>query len=302
MSTHDIAIIGVSFEFPGVKDLEGFWNGLSEGRCFYHCEPSEVDHTVPAWGSVEDVRGFDYRFFGYSYKEACCMDPQHRLLLQHSWHAMEDAGYMNRDALPVTGVYASASLNQYLFHNLHGQMDAGSEDEVVIGNTHDFLATRLAYKLNLTGPALNIQCGCSSALAGIHEARVALLTKQCDLALVAAVSLSAPHDQGYPREQEGIRSGDGYIRPFDSKASGTVFTNGVAALVLKRYDEACRAGDRILGVIAASAINNDGAQKASFTAPAVKSQAQVISKAHKLAKVDPRHLVLVEAHGTGTAL
>lgn len=301
MRTNDVAIIGISFEFPKVDNLADLWLGLLKGECFYTIEDCSSQEDIPAWGSVKDRQGFDYRFFGYSYKEACKIDPQQRLLLQHCWHALENAGYMNLHEMPVTSVFAAASINNYLHNNLR-QLDPNNEDEVLLGNINDFIATRIAYKLNLQGPALNIQCGCSSGLACIHEARVSLLTKQCDLSLVGAVSLSAPHDHGYPFCLEGIRSANGQIRPFDFSANGTVFTNGIAVLVLKRFVDAERDGDHIYGVIASSAMNNDGSQKASFTAPTIDSQAKVIKRAMRLAKITPEDFLLVEAHGAGTAL
>tara|TARA_R110002072_G_scaffold271344_1_gene431327 strand:- start:15827 stop:20248 length:4422 start_codon:yes stop_codon:yes gene_type:complete len=298
---NEIAIVGLSFEFPNTNSLDKLWEGLLKGSCFYNIDCKKKNNNeVSAFGSVKNIEGFDYRFFGYSYKEACYMDPQHRLLLQHSFNALENAGYMNKNSIPVTGVFASASINRYLSHNLSGQVNPDSEDEIVLGNTNDFLATRIAYKLGLKGPALNIQSGCSSSLSSLHSARISLLTNQCEMALVGAVSLSAPHDHGYKYSKEGIRSKNGEIRAFDKDASGTVFTNGIAVIVLKKLVDAKAASDNILGIISSSALNNDGDKKASFTAPSSISQAQVIAKAMRIAKIGPENMVLLEAHGTGT--
>lgn len=297
-----IAIIGTSFEFPGVKDLNTFWEGLLCGKLFYHLAESEEQNKVNAWGGPENIEMFDYQFFGFSYKEACHMDPQHRLLLQHSWWAMENAGYMNKKDMPIVAIYASASENHYLWNNLSNDIQQGVENESLIGNLPDFLATKIAYRLGTKGQALTIQCGCSSGLAGIHSARVALLTGQADVALVGAVSLSAPNHEGYYYIPEGIRSKDGRIYTFDERASGTVFTNGVAVLVLKPLNKALLDGDNVLGIIVGSALNNDGSDKASFTAPSSNAQCRVIQKALRVAKIDASKIAFIETHGTGTKL
>lgn len=297
-----IAIIGSSFEFPSVRNDNDLWEGLINKRCFFHNASCPGDEYVKAWGGVENLKGFDYHFFGYSYHEASKMDPQHRHLLQHCWWAMENAGYMNRESLPVTAVFASASENHYLLQNLAGELQAGTENEALLGNLPDFLATRIAWKLGTTGPAFSVQCGCSSGLAALHQARVALLTGQAEMALVGAVSLAAPHCEGYDYLAGGIRSVDGKIRVFDRDASGTVFTNGVAALVLKPLHKALEDGDNILGVLESSALNNDGADKAGFTAPSVSGQRRVIQRAMKISNIAPEDIALYEAHGTGTRL
>lgn len=297
-----IAIIGQSFEFPSINNTDDLWAGLVNKRCFFHNASTLGDEHIDAWGSVENLKGFDYHFFGYSYNEAIKMDPQHRHLLQHCWWAMESAGYMNREMLPITAVFTSSSENHYLMQNLAGELIAGSENEALLGNLPDFLATRIAWKLGTTGQAFSVQCGCSSGLAALHQARIALLTGQAEMALVGAVSLAAPHQEGYDYLAGGIRSADGKVRVFDRDASGTVFTNGVAAIVLKPLNKALEDGDSILGVIESSALNNDGADKASFTAPAVSGQRRVIQRAMKMSNISPKDIALYEAHGTGTKL
>lgn len=300
-----VAIIGMSFKFPGVNHADDLWAGLLAKKIFYERHDPYVKsnpNLVNAWGGVNDPSLFDYRFFNYSFREACYIDPQQRLLLEHSWHAMEAAGYMFKSMMPTTAVYASASINRYLHSNLNCAIESDSEDDIVIGNLADFLATRIAYKLGLTGPALTIQCGCSSGLAALHQARIALLTGQAEMALIGAVSLSAPNDKGYRYQPDGIRSKDGLVRPFDNAASGTVFTNGVVALVLKPLSHAIKDADNILGVIAASALSNDGSNKASFTAPSVKSQIKAIQKTLRISGIKADQIALVEAHGTGTII
>ncbi|WP_168426693.1 type I polyketide synthase [Erwinia amylovora] len=300
--TGKVAVIGHSFEFPSVTNINDFWDGLINKRCFYHNAFTEGDEHIDAWGSVVNLKGFDHHFFGYSYNEACKMDPQHRHLLQHCWWAMENAGYMNKKRLPVTAVFASASENHYLLRNLAGELRAGTENEALLGNLPDFLATRIAWKIGATGQAFTLQCGCSSGLAALHQARVTLLTGQAEMALVGAVSLAASHQEGYDYLAGGIRSADGKVRVFDCDASGTVFTNGVAALVLKPLQKALEHGDNILGVLESSALNNDGDDKAGFTAPSVSGQCRVIRRAMKVANIATEEIALYEAHGTGTRL
>lgn len=302
MSKNRIAIIGCSFEFPNVRRLDQLWTGLMSKRCFYHNAYDEGAERVEAWGSVENLKGFDYSFFGFSYNEACRIDPQHRHLLQHCWWAMENAGYMDKHMLPPTAVFASASENHYLWTNLADEIQAGVENEALLGNLPDFLATRIAWKLGATGQALTVQSGCSSGLAALHHARVALLTGQAEMALVGAASLAAPHEEGYEYLPGGIRSADGTVRPFDHHASGTVFTNGCAALVLKPLQKALSHGDDILGVVEGSALNNDGGNKAGFTAPSVSGQRRVIRHALRVSGIEPECVALYEAHGTGTQL
>lgn len=302
MKKNRIAIVGCSFEFPNVESLESLWDGIVRNKCFYHNAFEKGDEHVEAWGGVGNLKSFDYNFFGFSYNEACKMDPQHRHLLQHCWWAMENAGYMNKKQLPVTAVFASASENHYLWNNLSDEVQVGTENEALLGNLPDFLATRIAWKLGATGQALTVQSGCSSGLAGLHQARVALLTGQAEMALVGAVSLAAPQQEGYDYIPGGIRSADGKVRVFDRDASGTVFTNGVAALVLKPLQKASEQGDNILGVIEGSALNNDGGDKAGFTAPSVSGQSRVIRHAMRIAGIQPDEIALYEAHGTGTHL
>lgn len=308
-TANDIAIVAASFEFSNIFSLEDFWKVLLKQEISYTVKetnnihvPLDTPRVIQAWGGISEIKKFDYRLFGYSYKEACYMDPQHRLLLQHSWQVLGKSGYINSTKRSVTGVFASASINQYLLHNLANRLDPNDENEILIGNTADFLASRIAYKLNLNGPAINIQCGCSSFLVALHYARISILTSQCEMALVGAASLSAPNAQGYRYEPNGIRSKNGKVHAFDIESSGTVFTNGVGVLLIKRLSQALEDNDFILGIIAGSAVNNDGAQKASFTAPTSHYQAKVIEKAMRVAGIEAKDYVMIESHGTGTDL
>src|SRR5205823_4820408 len=165
-----------------------------------------------------------------------------------------------------------------------------------------FLTTRVSYKLDLKGPSCPVQTACSTSLVAVHLACQGLLNAECDMALAGGVSLRLPQEAGYVYQEEGILSPDGHNRSFEARAAGTVFSNGVGIVVLKRLDDALADGDTVYAVIRGSAINNDGARRASFTAPGVNGQSQVIADALASAEVDPETIGYVEAHGTATAL
>jgi acyl transferase domain-containing protein len=171
-----------------------------------------------------------------------------------------------------------------------------------IGNDKDTLSPRVAYKLNLRGPALTVQTACSTSLVAVHLACQGLLTEETDMALAGAVSLTIPMKSGYVYQEGGILSPDGHCRAFDARAAGAVFGCGAGVVVLKRLADALADGDTIHAVIKGSAVNNDGSGKAGFTAPSVTGQAEVISEALANAGVDADSIGFVEAHGTATAL
>lgn len=170
------------------------------------------------------------------------------------------------------------------------------------GNDKDFLATRISYKLNLKGPSVNVQTSCSTGLVAVHAAFQSLLLNECDTAIAGAVCIKTPQESGYQYQEDGVLSPDGYCRPFAAEANGTIFTNGLGLVLLKRLNDAVQSGDEIVAVIKGSAINNDGSQKVSFTAPSVTGQVHVLRDAIQVAGIDPQDIQYIEAHGTGTAL
>nr|ASV47150.1 type I polyketide synthase [uncultured bacterium] len=316
---HDdaIAIVGMAGRFPGAPDLDAFWDRLRTGaellRRFTRDElvrggvPQvliDSPHYVPVRGALDGADLFDAELFGYTPREATMLDPQHRLLLECAWAALEDAGHP-----PATtranriGVYAGCSDNGYgVRAATHGALAAADVYDSVIGRSRDFLATRLAYKLQLGGPAVTVQTACSTSLMAVHSACQALRSGDCDMALAGGVSVTVPAVGGYLHQPEGIASVDGHCRPFDANASGTVAGNGVGVVVLKPLARALADGDAIRAVIRGTAANNDAADKVGFTAPSVTGQAQVIAAAHASAGITPDAVSYVEAHGTGTAL
>ena len=258
--------------------------------------------AAPALDSIDE---FDAEFFGYSPREARLMDPQHRLFLECAWSALECAGYPPDSCQALTGVYAGSSLSSYLLYNILPNLrDPHAEDtfQVMIGNDKDFLCTRVSYKLNLRGPSITIQTGCSTSLVAIHLACQSLLGYQCDMALAGGVSVQVPARTGYLYQSGGLTSPDGHCRAFDAKAEGTLFGSGAGVVVLKRLSDALADHDSIYAVIKGSAVNNDGNLKVGYTAPSVAGQASVIRSAHALAGTDPESIGYVECHGTGTVL
>lgn len=305
----DIAIVAMECKVPGANNLEKFWDMIVEGKegiCALSANTQSeniVDNNyVASGGFVEDIDLFDCEVFGISAREAAFMDPQHRQLLMLCSQVLEKSGNSSEFDNNI-GVFTSIGFNSYFANHLANR-DLSDENtqSILLGNVHDCVATRVAYNLNLTGPAMSVQCGCSSTLVGIHQARVALLAKQCDSALVGGASLIIPQKQGYNFVEGGVTSPDGHCRPLSNEANGTVFTSGVAVVLLKRLSDAQRDGDKIYAVIKGSAINNDGDDKASFTAPSVSGQKKVIQKALRVAKANPNSVKYVECHGTGTPI
>ncbi len=313
----EIAIVGMAGRFPGSRDLQELWRNLREGvEAVRFPDPAELlarglaperlgDPTwVPAVSQMEGHDCFDDLFFGINPREAELMDPQHRVLLECAWEALENAGY-DPQAVPLrAGVYAGATLSTYLLFHLVGNPQTAGADplQVVLGNSSDALATRISYKLNLRGPSHSVQCACSTSLVAVHTACQALLNEECDLALAGGVSIQADADQGYRYVPGSVVSPDGHCRAFDAASQGSIFGSGVGLVVLKRLADALADRDTIRAVILGSAVTNDGSLKVGFTAPGVDGQAAVISEALAMSGVDPTTIGYLEAHGTGTAL
>ncbi|MET9489823.1 beta-ketoacyl synthase N-terminal-like domain-containing protein [Nocardia sp. NPDC006630] len=313
-----IAIVGIATHLPGASTREQFWTNLLDGvesvRRFEIEElraagvPQElIDHPlyVPRGTDIPDADQFDAEFFGFSPAEARVTDPQHRLFLQTAWEALEDAGAAPDRIDGPVGVFAATTSSSYLFNNVQRnsryQADLRSYP-VLIGNDKDFLATRVAYKLGLTGPAFTIQSACSSSLVAVHQAVQSLRTGEIVAAVVGGVSINEPQTAGYLYQEGGIGARDGHCRPFDRQASGTVRGNGCGAVVLKRLSDAVADGDRVYALVAGSALNNDGNDKVGFTAPSIAGQAAVIGTALVAAGIPAGDIGYVETHGTGTSL
>ena len=314
----DVAIVGMAGRFPGARSLAEYWDNLRRAvetiRIFSEEEllARGVDqerirnpYFVPAGAPLEGADQFAASFFGFSPGEAEWMDPQHRLFLECSWEALENAGYAPRSLGIPVGIFAGTSLSTYMLFNLLGNPAVDHEEnsfQLMIGSDKDFLSTRISYKLNFKGPSFTIQCGCSTSLVAVHLAVQNLLTYQCDLALAGGVSVGVPQRTGYLYQPDGIVSPDGHCRAFDAEGAGTLFGEGIGIVVLKRMEDALRDRDTIHAVILGSAINNDGSEKVGYTAPGIEGQAEVIARAQALAGVTADTIGYVEAHGTATAL
>jgi phthiocerol/phenolphthiocerol synthesis type-I polyketide synthase E len=310
-----IAIVGMAARFPRSPSVNAYWEHLAAGTSLLSqatdtelliagVDPDSVQamHFVRSGTLLEDAESFDARFFGMTRREAEITDPQQRIFLECAYEAMEHAGMTGEGAR--VGVFAGSGMNTYLMQLLGDPdlMAAAGGYQLMLGNDKDFLATRVAYKLHLRGPAVTIQTACSTSLAAVHLACQSLLAGECDSALAGGVSVMFPQVAGYVYTPGMILSPDGICRPFDERAHGTVPGKGAGVVVLKRLSDASAAGDTIYAVIAGSAWNNDGADKVGYTAPSVQGQAAAIRAAQAAAGIHPDRIAYVEAHGTGTEL
>ncbi|NES18381.1 MAG: SDR family NAD(P)-dependent oxidoreductase, partial [Symploca sp. SIO3E6] len=315
---HDIAIIGMAGRFPGAKNLEEFWENLKNGvesisqlsdqqlaKSGIKTDLLNNPNYVKVHGLLSNIDLFDADFFNYSPREAKEIDPQQRLFLECAWEAIESSGYNPQTYDGSIGIYAGGGMPTYLMSHLGNQGFIVLNNryfEQMIGNDKDYLATRTAYKLNLTGPAINVQTACSTSLVAVHLACQSLLNGECDLVLAGGVSIQVPQEVGYLYQEGMIASPDGHCRAFDAEARGTILGSGVGVVLLKPLQKAIADGDSIQAVIKGSAINNDGSFKLGYTAPSVAGQIGVITQAQAVAGVDPETIHYIEAHGTGTEL
>ncbi|MCA3849212.1 MAG: amino acid adenylation domain-containing protein, partial [Burkholderia sp.] len=315
VDSRDVAIIGMSAAVSGADDVEQFWQMLLAGedgitrlddaRLRTLGVPDDLlgnPRFVAARGLIRNPDCFDAAFFGYTPREAEIMDPQQRKLMEESYRALEDAGYAGPGPARDVGVYVGVGASQYLANHVLGNRDAVDALGLYQINVLNQPATQIAYRLNLTGPAVTLNTACSTSLVALHMAARAVAQGDCELALAGAASIGVDGVPGYLHRTGGIFSADGYCRAFDAAASGTVEGSGAGAVVLKRLDLAHRDGDHVYAVLKGSAINNDGHDKAGYTAPSPAGQARVIRAALADAGVDAGSVGYVETHGTGTLL
>ena len=318
-STVGIAIIGIACRFPGSADHTRFWQNLCEGAesitplsdegllsAGVPADRLSDPSYVKAASLLPDIDKFDAAFFEYSPQEARLMDPQHRLLLEVAWEAFEDAGKPVGTTPKPVGVYTGLGgvVSSYLVDRLPFTADLPDYTGSLahLGNDKDFASTRVSYKLNLTGPSISVQTACSTSLVAVHLACQAILAGECEMALAGAATVRVPQHIGYTSVKGGILSPDGHCRAFDADAHGTIFGSGVAAVLLKDIAAAVSDGDNIYAVIRGSAVNNDGADKTSYTASSVVGQARAMVEAMQAADVRADDISFVECHGTGTEL
>jgi acyl transferase domain-containing protein/acyl carrier protein len=305
-----IAVIGMACRFPGADTPGEYWRNLADEIESIRVEDRDErgEGRVRAHSRLTGIDQFDAEFFGYSTREADLLDPQHRLFLECSWEALEDGGVAGRRLVEDIGVYGGSGSSLYLMNNLHGQatnptpnyLDSAADLQLALAADRDYLASRVCYKLGLTGPSVNVQAACATSLYALHLACQAILNGECDLALAGGVHVPVPQIDSYVHEPGLVFSEDGHCRVFDAAATGTVFGSGVGVVLLKPLEKALADHDRIYAVVRGTAINNDGSGKPGFSAPSVVGQTAVIRQALAAAGVEPESVSYVEAHGTGT--
>ncbi|MGE0491108.1 MAG: amino acid adenylation domain-containing protein [Vulcanimicrobiota bacterium] len=297
----ELAITGLALRFPGANSCRQFWDLLRHGRegiSRFAPRPDQPDY-VPARGVLGGLEHFERQLFGLSASETRIADPQHLVLLECVWEALANGGYHPARFAGKIGIFAGAASNG---HRSEPGTDALGSLSRALVNEVDFLTTRASYHFGLTGPSVVVQSACATSLVALHLAAQSLRNRECDLALVGAVSIRLPQTVGYHYVEGGILSPDGHCRPFDRQAAGTVSSNGAAVLVLRRLEEAWRERDTIRAILKATAVNHDGSNKIGYTAPNPTAQVEVMRSALEAAGVEPAQVAMLEAHGTATRL
>lgn len=317
---NSVAVIGLSCKVPGAANYEEFWNNLigkkecskylsREEQLELHIPKEIMDNPnyVPVQFNVENKDFFDPGFFKISPKDAEAMDPNIRNLLQASWSAVEDAGYIASE-IPNTAVYMSGTNNYYY----RGCDTEGGNELAIIEDTDNYvkwlyslsgtLPTLISYKLGLKGPSYFVHSNCSSGLVAMYQAYNSICQGKVDYALVGASSLNATPNIGYMYFPGLNSSSDGHVKTFDASADGMVAGEGTAVVLLKNARKAVEDGDHIYGILRGIELNNDGSDKAGFYAPSVTGQAAAIKKTLELTNINPETISYVETHGTGTKL
>jgi acyl transferase domain-containing protein/surfactin synthase thioesterase subunit/acyl carrier protein len=311
-----IAIVGMACRLPGADSPTALWRNVRTGVesiTFFDdaelvaagIEPALLRRPeyVKAAPLIAHADVFDAAFFGYSPREASVMEPGQRIFLEVAWEAFEDAGYNPARIPGVVGVFAgggSLVTSYFAAHPGHPALIGQTASLEHLGNDKDFLATRVSYKLDLTGPSVTVQTACSTSLVAVHLACQSLLTGESDVVLAGASTVRIPQVSGYLAPKGQVNSPDGHCRAFDAAASGTIFGSGVIAVVLKRLHDARADGDHVWAVIRGTALSNDGGRKMSYTAPSVIGQARAMVDALTVAGVQAETIRYVECHATGT--
>lgn len=311
------AVVGYAARFPGAADADEFWNVLRQGRDavsevprdrwdadeFFDPEPGAPGKVVTRRaGFVDDATGFDAPFFGLSAREVRLMDPQHRILLEMAWCAVEHSGIAPTAlANTNTGVFVGLSTHDYLGMASDELTYPEIEAYMAIGTSNAAAAGRISYRLGLKGPAIAVDTACSSSLVAIHQACQALRLGECDLALAGGANVLLTPATMIAFSSAQMLAPDGRCKTFDAAADGYVRGEGCGVIVIKRLEDAIRDGDRVRAVIRGSAINQDGAS-GGLTVPNGVAQQRVIADALKRADLEPADVGYLEAHGTGTSL
>lgn len=312
-----IAIIGMACRLPGARNIYEYWKNLLDGvetlSTFSDKEllAAGVDPSVfrqPNYirnrGIIDGAEYFDAEFFGYTPREAELMDPQQRVFLECSWHALEDAGCDPYHTKERIGVFGGTGTPLHLVETMANPWvrKNASGASIVTSNDKDYVTTRVSYKLNLTGPSFDVQSACSTSLVAIVTGINSLISYQSDLIIAGGATIELPERHGYLYQAGGMESADGHCRTFDKDANGTVFSRGCGVIVLKRLEDALHDRNHIYAVILGGAVNNDGNKKVGYTAPSVEGQVEVITEALALSDISADTITYVEAHGTATPI
>lgn len=317
IASDDIAVIGIGMKLPDTENVDQFWNILQEKKSLIRPFPQNRRKDISSYlesiirqeskveyetsGFLEEIDGFDYRFFNLSPKEAELIDPNQRIFLETVWKTIENAGY-GGDALKGsnTGVFLGFNSNAiHLYSDLIAKFDRDSIPLAVTGNINPVITGRISYLMDFKGPNMLIDSACSSSLVAVHLACNALRNEECELAIAGGVKINLLPIKG--EVEIGIESASNQTRTFDMNADGTVWGEGSAAVLLKPYYKAVKDGDDIYGVVKASMINQDGAS-IGITAPNRKAQEELLLKTWRKAKINPENISYIEVHGTGTKL
>ncbi|MGW2328313.1 amino acid adenylation domain-containing protein [Streptomyces sp. NPDC001700] len=297
-----IAVVGMAVRVAGAPDLRAFWElTRSGGRGIEYFDAP--DGLVGARSQMDGLLDFDPEHFGISRQEARLMDPQQRHTLMTCVEALAHAGIADTSALRV-GLVAGAGENTYFQAMLRQSGPDRLPDgfQLALHHEKDFLATKAAYHLDLTGPAFSVQAACASSLFAVHMAAGLLRQGDADVMLAGGVLVDTGLSDGYRYKPQHIFSVDGHCRPFSDDATGTVGSSGVGMLVLKPLRLAREAGDTVYALVTGSAVNNDGSDKLGYSAPSLSGQREVIRTALRRSGRTGADLGYVEAHGTSTRL
>ncbi|MFB0619621.1 amino acid adenylation domain-containing protein [Streptomyces sp. AGS-58] len=297
-----VAVVGMAVRLPGADDLAAFWQMVESGRRgIEHFDAA--DGLVGARSQMSGLLAFDPEHFGISRRDARLMDPQQRHLLMSCAQALAHAGVAD-PAGRYVGLIAACGENTYFQSMLREADPAHLPDGFQMATHHDkdFLATKAAYHLGLTGPAFTVQAACASSLVAVHLAAGLLRQGDAEVMLAAGVLADPQLTGGYTYQPQHIFSKDGHCRPFSDDADGTIGASGVGVVVLKPLRLARRDGDTVYAVVTGSALNNDGAGKLGYSAPSLAGQREVIRAALRRGGRTGADVGYVEAHGTGTRL
>lgn len=286
-ASDEIAIVGMACRVPGAQTPDALWRNVCDGMTGL-CRFPESPGRVPIFGHLDGLELFDASFFGIDEDTARWMDPQQRMFIEVCWHALEDAGIDPDRGDRQIGVFGGGARPRY-------------QKEMSL-NSLDHLATRVAYHVGLSGPAVAVQSACSSSLVAVCLAAQSLNDFRCDVALAGGAAVVSTMEGGYVHREGELTSPDGTFLPLDDRTTGSVFGNGCAVVVLKRLADAQADNDFVHGVVRGWAVSNDGLARAGYTAPGMEGQAATMLEALRAGEIDAGTIGLAELHAAGTRL